>query len=154
MKWTFVLCLVLFAFAAVLAPPALASGSSVGVRTGLALDPDDFLIGLHFRTGPLAKDLHFVPSVEAGFGDATMIAGNLDLHYIFNSDSKLAPYAGGGLTLNWFDTDGGSSDVEFGGSLLGGILLGDTSLGSMFFETKIGLGDVPDWKFVVGWNMH
>jgi hypothetical protein len=144
--------LVALAIAFVL-PSAASAGGSIGVRTGLALDPDDFLIGIHFKTGPLAKDLHFVPSVEAGFGDVTMIAGNADLHYIFNSDSKLAPYAGGGLTLNWFDFDGGS-DTEFGGSLLGGILLGKTSLGQMFFETKIGLGDVPDWKFVVGWNMH
>jgi opacity protein-like surface antigen len=138
---------------AFIVPSPAAAGGSVGVRTGMALDPDDFIIGLHFKTGPLAKDLHFVPSVEAGFGDVTMIAANADLHYIFNSKSKLAPYAGGGLTLNWFDFDSGS-DTEFGGSLLGGILLGQTSLGEMFFETKIGLGDVPDWKFIVGWNMH
>jgi hypothetical protein len=141
------------ASALLLAPPASAGGS-VGVRTGLALDPDDFVIGLHFKTGPLAKSLHFVPSVEAGFGDVTMIAGNGDLHYIFGTSSKLHPYAGGGLTLNWFDSDRGDSDLEFGGSLLGGMSLGQTSLGAMFLEAKIGLGDVPDWKFVVGWNMH
>ncbi|HET9952822.1 MAG TPA: hypothetical protein VFS09_13620 [Candidatus Eisenbacteria bacterium] len=126
------------------AAPALAG---VGLRTGLSLEPDDFLIGVHFKSSAVDKNLFFVPSVEAGFGDVTMIAGNADLQYIFNTDSKLAPYAGGGLTLNWFDNDGGS-DTEFGGSILGGIMLTP----KMFLEVKAGLGDVPDWKFVVGWN--
>ena len=127
-----------------MAAPAFAG---VGLRAGLSLDPDDFLIGLHFKTQAIDQNVRFVPSVEAGFGDVTMIAGNADLHYVFNSDSKLAPYAGGGLTLNWFDNDGGS-ETDFGGSILGGISLTP----KMFLEAKVGLGDVPDWKFIVGWN--
>jgi len=152
MKRHFVLILILFVVSAVFVLPATAG--HMGVRTGLSLDPTDFLIGIHFRTGPLSERLHFVPSLEAGFGDVTMIAGNADLHYVFKTSSELAPYAGGGLTLNWFDSDGGNSDVEFGGSFLGGILLGQTKLGEMFLEAKIGLGDVPDWKFLVGWNLR
>ena len=139
-----VLAMLALALLAAAATPALAG---VGLRAGLSLSPDDFLIGVHFKTSALAENLNFVPSVEAGFGDETMIAGNADLHYVFKTDSKLAPYAGGGLTLNWFDTDGGS-DTEFGGSFLGGIQLTP----KMFFEAKVGLGDVPDWKFLVGWN--
>lgn len=130
---------------------ATASGpafAGVGLRTGLSLDPDDFLIGFHFRSSPLEESLFLVPSLEAGFGDLTMIAGNLDLHYRFKTQSELKPYAGGGLTLNWFDHSGGS-DLEFGGSLLGGMQLTK----GIFLEGKIGLGDVPDWKFVVGWNV-
>ena len=42
-----------------------------------------------------------VPSIELGFGDFFMVAGNLDGHYTFKSESKYAPYAGAGLTLNW-----------------------------------------------------
>ena len=125
------------------AAPAVAS---VGLRAGLSLSPDDFLVGVHFKTDALAENLRFVPSVEAGFGDVTMIAGNADLHYVFKTKSKLAPYAGGGLTINWFDNDGGS-DTEVGGSFLGGIQLTP----KMFFEAKLGLGDVPNAKFVVGW---
>ena len=86
-----------FAFLAVLVmafttltAPAFAKGT-VGLRGGFSLDPDDFLIGLHFRTDPLGENLYFVPSVEAGFGDVTMIAGNADLHYVFNTESKLKP---------------------------------------------------------------
>ena len=142
-----------FAILAVAVQPAAAG--SAGLRAGFSLDPDDFLIGLHFRTDPLAKDLYFVPSVEAGFGDVTMIAGNADLHYVFETSSNLAPYAGGGLTVNWFDGEGNAdSNTEVGGSVLGGIMLGKTKHGRLFLEVKLGLGDVPDAKFLVGWNIR
>jgi len=126
------------------ASPALAG---VGFHGGLSLSPDDFVAGIHWKAKPVAESLVFVPSVEVGFGDATMIAGNADLHYVFNSKSKLAPYAGGGLTVNWFDFDGGD-ETDFGGSFLGGISLSP----KIYFETKVGLGDVPDWKFLIGWR--
>jgi len=132
--------------------PALAE-SSLGFRTGLALSPDLFIAGVHFRTNPLNENLYFVPSVEGGIGSGTMIAGNADLQYQFKTKSKLRPYAGGGLTLNWFHDDG-VGETDFGGSILGGISLGDTSFGKMFLEGKLGLGDVPDVKIVVGWNLR
>ena len=93
------------------ASPALAG---VGFHGGLSLSPDDFVAGIHWKAKPVAESLVFVPSVEVGFGDATMIAGNADLHYVFNSKSKLAPYAGGGLTVNWFDFDGGDETDQTG----------------------------------------
>jgi len=126
------------------ASPALAG---VGFHGGLSLSPDDFIAGIHWKASPVAERLVFVPSVEAGFGDATMIAGNADLHYIFKTKSKLAPYAGGGLTINWFDSDG-NDETDVGGSFLGGIQLSP----KIYFETKVGLGDVPDWKFLIGWR--
>ena len=131
---------------AICASPALAG---VGLQAGLSLSPDDFIAGVHWKSSPLAEQLYLVPSVEAGFGDATMIAGNLDLHYQFKTKSKLAPYAGGGLTVNWFDFDEGS-ETDVGGSFLGGIALSP----KIYFETKVGLGDVPDWKFLLGWHAH
>ena len=133
----------LCAIALACAAPAFAAG---GLHAGMALDPDDFLVGLHFSK-PMEDQLTLVPSVEAGFGDATMIAGNLDLHYQLNTSSKLSPYLGGGVTLNWFDFDGGS-ETDFGGSFLAGITLSP----KIYFESKVGLGDVPDWKFYIGWN--
>jgi len=145
----FALALVLVA--CVVAAPATAA--NIGFRTGLALNPDDFVAGIHFRTDPLAKQLYFVPSFEAGFGDVTMLAFNADLHYVFETDSKLSPYAGGGMTVNWFDFEG-NSDTEVGGSVLGGLLIGQTSMGRMFLEMKLGLGDVPDAKILVGWHLR
>jgi len=118
--------------------------AGVGLQAGLSLSPDDFVIGVHFKPPTLAKRISIVPSVEAGFGDATMVAGNLDGHFLL-ATTRLAPYLGAGLTVNWVDYDGGSS-TDFGGSLLGGIQLTK----HLYFETKVGLGDVPDWKFLVG----
>jgi hypothetical protein len=138
---------VVFAAAVLAATAATPAFARVGLHAGLCLDPDDFLVGVHFESQPIEESLVLVPSIEAGFGDITMIAGNLDLHYNFKTQSKLAPFAGGGLTINWFDFDGGSS-TDFGGSLLGGIQLSP----SMFLEAKVGLGDVPDFKFFVGWH--
>ena len=122
--------------------------AGAGLHLGLTVNPDDFLVGLHFQSKPVAPNLTLVPSVEAGFGDVTMVAGNLDLHYIFKTQSDLAPYAGGGITLNWFDFDN-DSETDFGGSLLGGISLSP----KWFLEGKVGLGDVPDWKFYAGVHM-
>ena len=132
---------------AALAAAATPAFAGAGLQTGLSLSPDDFLIGVHFKGSALDKNLYLVPSVEAGFGDVTMIAGNLDLHYVFDSSSKLAPYAGGGLTVNWFDNDG-NDDTDVGGSILGGIQLSP----KIYFEAKLGLGDVPDCKLLIGWN--
>ncbi|HET9325962.1 MAG TPA: hypothetical protein VFQ05_04250 [Candidatus Eisenbacteria bacterium] len=137
-------CLILALIA--LAPPAFAGP---GLHLGMTLDPDDFLVGLHWNSGTLAQSIAVVPSVEAGFGDVTMVAGNLDGHYNFKTSSELAPYIGGGFTVNWFDTEG-DSEVDIGGSILGGISLSE----KLFFEAKAGLGDVPDWKFYVGWHMN
>jgi hypothetical protein len=134
--------------------PGQASASNWGLRMGFALTPDDFLIGAHYRTDPIADHLYFVPSFEVGVGDITMLAGNADLHYVFQTDTKVKPYAGGGATFNWFDFAGGSNS-EFGGSLLGGVMLGHMKNGSsVFLEAKVGLGDVPDAKFIVGWNLR
>jgi hypothetical protein len=133
------------------AQPAVAA-SNLGAYVGFALDPDDFLIGVRW-TNPLGEEgLYLVPSAEVGFGDVTMIAGNLDLHYRFKSSSSTKFYAGGGMTVNYFDFDGGS-DTEFGGSILGGVLLSAMKSGKVpFIEAKFGLGDVPDAKFIVGLN--
>jgi hypothetical protein len=48
----------------------------------------------------------------------------------------------------FLQTRGSRSDTEFGGSILGGIQVNE----KFYFETKLGLGDVPDWKFVLGWG--
>lgn len=121
--------------------------AGLGLHAGMSVNPDDFLFGVRFKSHPLAEAIFIVPSAEVGFGDITMVAGNVDAHYVFKTSSDLKPYAGGGFTVNWFDFDGGS-DTEVGGSILGGVYFNER----MFFEAKVGLGDVPDWKLVVGWD--
>lgn len=129
---------------AILATATTSALAGIGLQAGMSVDPDDFLIGLRFRSHPLGESFYLVPNVDAGFGDITMIAGNLDAHYHFKTSSKLQPYLGGGASLVWYDFDGGSN-TEFGGSVLGGIML-SPKLG---LEAKLGLGDVPDWKFLL-----
>src|SRR5262245_29975603 len=124
---------------------AVPAFAGLGLHAGMTFNPEDFLIGIHFKTRPLAEAWSLVPSVEAGFGDVTMVAGNLDVHYNFKTSSKLAPYAGAGITLNWFDDDSGG-ETDFGGSILAGMAISPR----FFLEGKVGLGDVPDGKLYIG----
>jgi hypothetical protein len=125
------------------AAPAFAAGPQA--YAGFSIDPDDFLLGIRYKGFPLTPEVQIVPSGEVGFGDFTMVAGNVDIHWALPVESSLAPYLGGGITVNWFDFDGGS-DTEVGGGILGGIHFAE----KYFTEAKVGLGDVPDFKMYVG----
>ena len=137
-------CVVVALLLSTVTVPAFAG---LGFHTGASIDPDDFLAALRFSSHPIKDAFFVVPNVEFGFGDVTMISGNLDGNFKLKTESKWQPYLGGGATLVWYDFDGGS-DTEFGGSLLGGVQLNS----KWFFETKFGLGDVPEWKFVIGFE--
>jgi len=125
------------------AVPAQAGLTGAGLQIGWATQPDDFLVGFHYNARPLGEELDLVPSLDFGFGDVTMIAPNLDAHYVLKTSSKLRPYIGAGMTFPWYDFDGGS-EWEFGGALIGGLHVNP----NMAFEVKYGLGDAPDWKFI------
>jgi hypothetical protein len=126
------------------AVPAQAAGlTGAGLQIGWSTSPDDFLVGFHYNARPLGEELDLVPSLDLGFGDVTMIAPNLDAHYVLKTSSKLRPYIGAGMTFPWYDFDGGS-EWQFGGALIGGVHVNP----NMAFEVKWGLGDAPDWKFV------
>jgi opacity protein-like surface antigen len=126
------------------AVPAQAAGlTGAGLQIGWCTNPDDFLVGFHYNARPLGEELDLVPSLDFGFSDVTMIAPNLDAHYVLKTQSKLRPYIGAGMTFPWYDFDGGSK-WEFGGALIGGAHVSP----NMAFEVKYGLGDAPDWKFV------
>lgn len=130
----------------------------VGPRVGFSTGPDQLVFGGQLIIGEIAPDLTFDPSLEFGFGDhATIIAANFDLHYHFVvSGSAWRPYAGGGLSLNFIEIDRGFgndlSDTEVGGSLIVGAGVPTQSGNRFFGEMKLGLGDVPDLKVMVGWN--
>ena len=136
-----------FILAAVLttaAVPAQAAGlTGAGLQIGWATKPDDFLAGFHYNARPMGEMLDLVPSIDFGFGDVTMIAPNLDAHYVLKTSSKLMPYIGAGMTFPWYDFDSGS-DWQFGGAVIGGVHINP----NIAFEAKYGLGDAPDWKFV------
>lgn len=127
--------------------------TSAGLRVGLSIDPDQVLVGGQLNLNPVSEQVYIVPSAEAGFGDdAFTLSFNGDVQYRFDVDGSVRPYAGGGLTLWYFNLDEGrGDDTELGAALLGGFFFGEGGR-PMFIEAKAGLGDVPDWKFMFGIN--
>ena len=125
---------------------------SAGVRGGLSVDPDQVLFGGHLEFPRIADRLYVVPSAEAGFGDDLFtLSFNGDLQYRFKVRSEVRPYAGGGLSLYFVDSDFGGSDTQLGVNILGGIFFGRRASRPMFIEAKVGLTDeMPDWKFLFG----
>jgi len=159
LRWILVCaCLVL------LAPQARAQKSVVGgygPRIGFSSGPDQLVFGGQMIFGEIAPDITFDPSLEFGFGDdMTIIALNLDGHYHFAIEgSRWRPYAGAGIAISFVSFDNGpgngdDSDTEVGGALILGAGV-PTAAGNRFFsELKLGLGDVPDLKIMVGWNFR
>ena len=133
------------ALTVVTVPAQAAPLKGAGLQIGWATDPANaFLAGIHWQARPMGEELDLVPSLDFAFGgDVTMIAPNLDAHYVLKTSSKLMPYLGAGITVPWYDFEGGS-EWQFGGALIGGVHLSP----NMAFEAKYGLGDAPDWKFV------
>jgi hypothetical protein len=139
------------------ASPATAEVSG-GLRVGFSSSPDQALVGGQLNLDPVSSHVYIVPSGEAGFGDhAFTLSFNGDVQYRFDvRDSKVRPYAGGGLALYYVNVDndfGGGDDTNVGVSILGGIFFGRESGHPMFAEAKAGLtNEVPDWKFIFGIN--
>jgi hypothetical protein len=127
---------------------------SGGLRGGFSSSPDQFLVGGQLELSPVAEHLYIIPSAEVGFGDdLTTLAFNGDLQYRFAvHNSKVRPYAGGGLSVYYVNVNnGGGSDTNLGVDILGGIYFNESSGNPMFVDVKAGLTDeVPDWKFVFG----
>ena len=148
----------------VLPVAALAASSSSGTafnawgpRVGFSTGPDQFIIGAQLNFNEMAPSIAFVPNIDFGFGDnVTTINLNGDLHYMFNlRNSVWHPYLGAGVGItfsNFSDNVGGGSSTDVGGSVIGGVTA-PTKRGSKFFsELKLGLGDIADFKLLVGWN--
>jgi hypothetical protein len=155
-KKLFVLC-ALVALVPVSALAATRIANTFGPRIGLSNNPDQVVFGGQLSLGEVAPDLSLSPNVEVGLGDhMSLIALNADLQYHFAvQGSSWKPYAGGGLSVNWFSFDdriGGGSDTQAGVNFLVGAAV-PTKTGSQFFsELRLGAGDIPDLKLMFGWN--
>lgn len=130
------------------------AGYPAGVRGGFSSDPDQFVFGAQMEFPPLAKNLYLVPSGEVGIGDdAFSLAVNGDVQYRFHTSSGLIPYAGGALSIYYFDPDADNADsnTDIGVSALGGLFFGSSNGPPLFIDVKLGLTDeIPDWKFMFG----
>jgi len=134
------------------------SGNEIGPRVGLSINPDQFVIGGQMNF-PLENThgLAVSPNLELGVGDnVTTIQFNGDLDYHFaNQGPTWNPYIGAGLGIAFFDFNndvGGGSNSEIGVNLIGGLRFHQHNGSHLFTELRVGLGDIPDAKVMVGWN--
>jgi len=134
------------------------TNNEIGPRVGLSINPDQFVIGGQINL-PLetARGLAISPNVELGVGDnVTTLQLNADLDYHFdNAGPNWNPYVGGGIGIAFFDFSndaGGGSESELGVNLLGGLRFRQKNGSHLFTELRLGIGDIPDAKVMVGWN--
>lgn len=133
----------------------------MGVRTGVALDPEVLLAGVHaqFATG-INRNFVFRPNVEFAWGElTTMFAINLEGIYRFTRQGNWVPYAGLGPGFNFIhqglqrsDRSVDFSDFDYDGclNLLGGI----ENRNGLFFEMKASVyaRPAPTLRLIVGYN--
>jgi len=139
----------------------------LGIRGGIALDPELISFGVQSRIGPIfSRNLTFRPSAEFSWGEVTdMIGLNLDVAYrlpINGRQARWTTYVGGGPALNFvhqgFDaTTGSGRDIEFGNfefdtalNIVGGVEFRSGT----FAEVRTGVyaGPAPTFRLVIGHN--
>ncbi len=127
--------------------------NAVGIRAGIAADPDQVLIGVQAVVGKVTGALKFVPGADIGYGDDMMLMalnGDFRLPLMIFFEHKLAAYVGGGPTLAFLNPEDAESVVEPGLSLIGGILF-DIGRGTIFdLQARFGIGDIGEFKMFLG----
>ena len=138
----------------------------VGVRAGVALDPELILIGVHAQVGPFfSSNVYFRPNVEFAYGEVTaLFALNPEVIYqlpLASRRSRWAPYVGVGPGFSFvhqnFQRNTGGSRIDFGdfSSSVGlNILGGVRSRGGMFaeFKTSVYASPAPVLRLLIGYN--
>jgi hypothetical protein len=138
----------------------------VGVRGGVALDPELLVIGAHAQVGPFFRsDVFFRPSVEFGLGEVTsMFAINPEMIYrlpFSSPQDRWSTYLGVGVGINLlhqnFEQDNGGKRIDFGDfhsdtalNVLGGV----RHRGGTFLElrTSVYSDPSPTLRLIVGYN--
>jgi hypothetical protein len=134
---------------------------NVGVRTGVALDPELVLVGLQtqFATG-FNRRLVFRPNVDFAWGElTTMFAINLEAVYRLSPQGRWTPYAGAGPGFNFINASLQRDDrsVDFNDfdydtclNLLGGV----ENRNGMFLEMKASVyaNPAPSLRIILGYN--
>lgn len=134
------------------------AGTNFGLRGGITTGPQQFHVGGHADIGPYFNHVSLRPNIELGFGDDLLIAAtNLEAVYRFQREWQTwSPYLGGGVGFNRVDPDNarleGDASTEVGPLITGGIERGMSGGGRLFMESKLGLGNAPDFKLTVGWT--
>jgi len=148
--YSMVVCCFIFMSAA--ARAADDSGKSYGIRAGISSNPDQFVIGAQADMGEVYRQVRVVPSIDAGFGDhLTTFAFNGDVQLFVPLPKSLASLYGiAGPTIMIWTPEHGDGDTEIGLTLgLGARMpLGDS--GWYNIEARLGIGDIPDVRVLLG----
>jgi hypothetical protein len=139
----------------------------VGVRAGVALDPELILVGVHAQVGPFFnRDIYFRPNVEFAFGEVTaLFALNPEVIYrlpVSSREGRWSTYVGVGpgfnfLHQNFERLDGSGSRIDFGDfkSDVGLNILGGLRYRSGVFielKTSVYSDHSPTLRMIVGYN--
>ena len=128
-----------------------------GIRVGLAVDPDQAVVGARYDFGEIADRVHFEPNVELGIGDDhTILAATAAFHYHFGAVDRMRPYAGGGPALGWVDRDRpgvvDDSELEIALKAVGGARWPLKNGKEFFLELNLVFGDLHDAEVLAGWR--
>ncbi len=152
----FALCSALFTCVVLVsAGPAGAaevSGQSYGVRAGISSKPDQFVIGAQADMGEVLRRVRIVPSIDAGFGDhLTTFAFNGDVQLFVPLPKSLASLYGiAGPTIMIWTPEYGDGDTEIGLTLGLGARMPLGGSGWYNIEARLGIGDIPDVRVLLG----
>jgi hypothetical protein len=139
----------------------------IGVRAGVALDPELILIGVQSQIGPFFNpEVYFRPNVEFAWGEVTaLFALNPDLVYrlpLSSRQGRWSAYVGGGPGFNFvhqnFKTSSGTGTrvdfSDFHSSVGLNLLAGIRYRSGMFTEIKTSLYSkpAPTLRLIVGYN--
>lgn len=135
----------------------------VGVRGGVALDPELVTVGVHARVGPFFTDnLSFRPNVEFAFGEVTgLFAINLEAVYQLPAtrQGRWTPYLGGGPSFTFIDrgfaTNENGREIDFDEFTLDGgfsVLAGVEYPNGAFIELKGTAYTIPNIRLLVGFT--
>jgi len=150
--------------AALHAPPAGAQepGLGLGARMGFGIDPDQFVVGVQSLLGR-SLVFRFAPSFDLGLGDdATTYTFNGD--FVFHlgvPKSRWRAYVGAGVGVAYWNfeeklglagsqSQPSADDTEIGVNVLGGVRRATEGWMNFNLEARFGLGDLPDFRLLVG----
>jgi hypothetical protein len=146
------------------APPARAQEDlgffGYGVRAGGSVNPDQFTLGGYAKLGKVSQMFQFRPSLDFGFGDEVFtVIGNVDGQIDFvDVEGKYMPFVGGGLGIAYSDISGDlpsyadETDTAIGLNLYAGLEREFSGYRHAYFELRIGIDDLPDFKFTFGFG--
>jgi hypothetical protein len=137
----------------------------LGLRGGVALDPELIMIGVQSLVGPVVRsDVFFRPSVEFGLGEVTAMFGfNGEIIYRLarSPEQRFSTYFGAGLGINLlhqnFEGEEDGRRIDFGDfhsdsalNILGGVSYSS----GVFLELKTSVYSEPSptLRFTVGYN--